>query len=166
MFPLWLLGDFCTCVCASAGSWRLHSIFCRSLERTCAFFLSYSLSHFCLLSLCSLLISSTRLYKFKPTWLPWTPSFILSTQGDLRCPLMPPSWIAVWTVQVVSWGNPRAHLICSSLLLGINVFYCLLSNIWKPFFYVYCLVLRCLKQEGKSGPCCFIMAVSGSLSFS
>lgn len=49
----------------------------------------------------------------------------------------------------VSWVNCRAHFISASLLLGITVLHCLLSNGWKPFFHVFCLISQVTFKLGK-----------------
>lgn len=69
------------------------------------------------------------------------------------------SWTEAQALHEVKFRNLGLTSLVS-LLLAVGVLYCLL-----PLFYTFCLVFSYFKQEGKSGPYCSIMVISGVLLF-
>lgn len=61
----------------------------------------------------------------------------------------------------LSWSNHRTQLFVS-LLLGRTVLFCLLSNVWKLLFHIFCPVFYFPWIEGKSSPRCSILSRNGS----
>ena len=62
-------------------------------------------------------------------------------------------------------GRQKAHLTCFSSL-GDQCPVLPLLPCLKTIVLQFCLVFSCLKKEANSGPCCSIMAISGSPTFS
>ena len=117
--------SFFTHLCQSVYSWNANGPFCQSPE----------------LCLCDAPACQHFALYIPTIWLLWALNSTFWTQ-DVCQALFGISFPMLWpgnSLWAVSWGTCRAHFISASLLLGITVLHCLLSNGWKPLFHIFCL---------------------------
>lgn len=85
--------------------------------------------------------------------------FCLPNYGRLGFAWIPSPCVRAWKLSPELHGTTAGLTSFVSHISGIIVISRLVSSVWEPWLHVFCpFCCWCCRQEGRSGPCCFILA--------